>query len=179
MAQTIHYRPLAHGECARIREIDASQYIGKAWRSVDGVLRLVEINYLDPDFPEGYENHLCRLRQTISEQGIAIGAFEEDGSLAGFAALNLAPFGKSYRHVLLDQLFISKKLRRKGIGKHLFFLAASEARKHHMQKIYICAGSSEETLAFYRALGCVDAAEIDADLLANDPRDIQLEYALL
>ena len=40
----ITYRPLRLDEAARIREIDASQFIGRAWRDVDGAKQLVEIN---------------------------------------------------------------------------------------------------------------------------------------
>ena len=138
---------------------------------------MVDINYLDPDFPEGFDNHLNRLQQTVKSDGVAIGAFSDD-RMVGFFALNLSPFGDKYRYDLLDQLFISLEFRRKGIGKKLFLLAASEARKNSVQKIYICAGSSEETLAFYRSLGCDDAVEVNRELSDNDPRDIQLGYSL-
>jgi len=177
MDKNIQYRFLEYNECHRIREINASQYIGRAWRNVEGELRLVDINYYDPDFPEGFDNHLDRLQQTIKSNGIAISAFSA-GQMVGFCALNLSPFGDKYRYVLLDQLFISLDFRRKGIGKKLFILVVSEAKKNAMQKIYICAGSSEETLAFYRSLGCVDAVEVNSELSDNDPRDIQLEYSL-
>lgn len=158
--------------------MDASQYIGRAWREVEGVPQLVEINYHDPDFPEGYENHLRRLRQTVRTDGIAIGAFCADGRMVGFSALNLTPFGKTWRYALLDQLFISRESRRMGIGKRLFLLTAAEAKKNAAQKLYICAGSSEETIAFYRALGCVDAMEINEALYRSDPRDLQLEFTV-
>lgn len=177
MDDNIQYHFLEYNECQRIREINASQYIGRAWRNVDGELCLVDINYHDPDFPEGFDNHLNRLQQTVKSNGIAVGAFS-DNRMVGFSALNLSPFGDKYRYVLLDQLFISLEFRRKGIGKKLFLLTASEAKKNSMQKIYICAGSSEETLAFYRSLGCIDAVEVNRELSDNDPRDIQLEYSL-
>ena len=178
MEDPIHYRPIKHNECEKIREINASQYIGKAWRKIDGTLRLVSINYLDPDFPEGFEKHLCRLQQTVKTGGVAIGAFHSAGRMIGFSALNLSPFGTQYRYVLLDQLFVSAEFRGKGIGKNLFLLTAAEAEKNSMQKLYICAGSSEETVAFYRSLGCVDALEINPELLDHDPRDLQLEFSL-
>ena len=177
MDENIQYRFLEYNECQRIREINASQYIGRAWRNVDGELRLVDINYQDPDFPEGFDNHLYRLQQTVKSNGVAIGAFN-DGQMVGFSALNLSPFGDKHRYVLLDQLFVSLEFRRKGIGKKLFLITASEANKNSMQKIYICAGSSAETLAFYRSLGCVDAVEVNRKFSDNDPRDIQLEYPL-
>ncbi len=172
----IQYRSIEYGECEKIREMDASQYIGRAWRSVEGVLRLVEIGYLDPDFPEGYDNHLRRLLETVESGGIALGAFDSGGHLIGFSALNLAPLGEHGQYVLLDQLFVSRPFRGKGIGKGLFLRTADEAKKRACRKIYICAGSSEETIAFYRAVGCTDAAEVIPALYEADPRDLQLEY---
>ena len=59
----ILYRPLRLEEAARIKEIDASQFIGRAWRDVEGIKQLVEINYQDTDFPNGYENHLALLEE--------------------------------------------------------------------------------------------------------------------
>ncbi|WHX49021.1 hypothetical protein QNH46_23745 [Paenibacillus woosongensis] len=42
----------------------------------------------------------------------------------------------------------------------------------------ICAGSAEETIAFYFAIGCKEAVEINKELYENDPRDFQLEFQL-
>ena len=178
MADNIQYRSLEYSECERIREIDASQYIGRAWREVQGSLQLINIDYLDPDFPEGFDHHLYRLQQIVKSNGIAIGAFHDTGRLIGFSALDLIPFGENCRYALLDQLFISRDYRRKGIGKKLILRTAAQAKLCGVQKLYICAGSSEETIAFYRALGCVNAVEVNQELIDDDPRDIQLEYTV-
>lgn len=169
------YRQLEYNESERIREINASQYIGRAWRMVDGIRQLVEINYQDTDFPNSYDNHLEALRETIKTGGSAIGAFL-NSRLIGFCSVNPDIFGEKYRYVLLDQIFISLEQRGKGIGKQLFMKSVTEAKKFGADKFYICAGSSEETTAFYKALGCVEAEEINPVLYENDTRDIQLEY---
>lgn len=174
---TITYRQLTLGECERVKEIDASQFIHQAWREVNGVRQLIEINYQDPDFPEGYENHLAALKETIKSGGSALGAFGY-GRLIGFCSINPNVFGRKYKYVLLDQLFISKEYRRKGLGKKLFFLSAHEAKLWGAEKIYICAGSSEETIAFYASIGCQEAKEINQELYEEDVRDYQLEYNL-
>lgn len=46
------------------------------------------------------------------------------------------------------------------------------------EKIYICAGSSEDTIAFYFKLGCIEATEINKELYEIDRNDYQLEYRL-
>ncbi len=173
--ENITYRKLHSEECARIREIDASQYIHRAYREVNGTRQLVEINYQDPDYPNGFENHLAALQETIQSGGIALGAFCMD-RLVGFVSVNSNIFGQKHKYILLDQLFISKEYRGKGVGKKLFLLSAKEAKNLGAEKFYICAGSAEETIAFYIALGCEVAKEINQELYQQDTRDYQLEY---
>ncbi|BCN32695.1 GNAT family N-acetyltransferase [Anaeromicropila herbilytica] len=172
---TITFRKLEVEECKRIREIDASQYINRAWREIDGNRQLVDINYNDLDFPNGFENHLKDLTETIKSGGIALGAFDNE-RLVGFGAVNSKIFGEQYKYVLLDQLFISNEYRGKRIGKKLFYMAAEEAKKWGAEKFYICAGSAEETVAFYISIGCEETKEINQELYQKDTRDYQLEY---
>jgi len=172
----ITYRQLKLPEAERIREIDASQFIGRAWREVNGIRQLIEINYQDPDFPNGYENHFAALKETIENGGSALGAFDIE-KLIGFCSVNPDVFGTKNKYVLLDQIFVSLEYRSRGIGKQLFLRPVTEAKKLGAKKFYICAGSSEETIAFYRALGCVEASEINAELYEGDTRDMQLEYS--
>ena len=176
--KNITYRPLNPNECHRIKEIDASQFIQRAYREEDGRRVLVDISYQDPTWPEGYEAHLEALHATLSEKGVAIGAFSEEDILLGFISLNRPFFGKTCHHVLLDQLFITLSHRRKGIGKALFLLAVEAARDWSADKLYICAGSAEETVNFYFALGCKEASEIHLPYYEDDPRDFQMEYDL-
>lgn len=75
-------------------------------------------------------------------------------------------------------MFITLECRNKGIGKELFRLSANVAREWDVDKIYICAGSAEETIAFYFALGCKEAEEVNKVLYEIDTRDYQLEFHL-
>lgn len=169
------YRTLELDECNRIREIDASQYIAQAWRDINGSRQLIEINYQEPDFPNGFENHLTNLKNTISTCGIVLGAFYKE-RLVGFCSVDNNFFGDKNKYVLLDQLFVSNELRDKGIGRNLFFKAAKMAQNKGADKFYICAGSAEETIAFYFSIGCEEAKEINQELYQMDTRDYQLEY---
>jgi N-acetylglutamate synthase-like GNAT family acetyltransferase len=174
----IEYRNLSITECDKLNEMNPSQYIGKAWREVDGKRQLIEINYHDTDWPEGYEHHHNNLVDTIHNNGSAIGAFNEDNKLIGFATVNPQLFGKFNQYALLDQLFITLDCRNQGIGKQLFFRSAKAAAEWGAKKLYICAGSSEETIAFYFAIGCKEAEEINQELYEVDPRDYQLEWEI-
>lgn len=86
--------------------------------------------------------------------------------------------GSKYKYVLLDQIFISLEYRGKGIGRELFALCVDAAKDWNADRIYICAGSAEETIKFYDSIGCKETEEINMELYEQDPRDIQLEYVL-
>ena len=174
---SIEYRQLRSDECDRISEIDASHFIERAWRETDGVKKLVEINWQDEGFPNGYDNHLEALRGTFAGGGFVIGAFDKE-VLIGFCSINRRILGNQYKYILLDQIFISNAYRGKGIGKRLFLQSADMARSWGADKLYICAGSAENTISFYSSLGCVDAKEINQELYEGDTRDLQLEYDL-
>jgi predicted GNAT superfamily acetyltransferase len=132
----IDYRQLLASECERISEIDAGTFVKRAWRKVDGVKQWIDLNWQDEDFPEGYENHLMALKKTFESGGFSIGAFDSE-RLIGFCSVNRNVFGKKYKYVLLDQIFISAEYKRKGIGKQLFFMSANMAKKWGVDKFYI------------------------------------------
>jgi len=46
----------------------------------------VEINYQDPDFPNGFDNHLTALRKTFESGGIVFGSFDNK-QLIGFVSV--------------------------------------------------------------------------------------------
>lgn len=179
MLKKLQYRDLSIEECDRISEIDPSQFIEKVWRNIDGEKQLITINYLEEDWPDGYEKYRDALKETVRADGAAIGAFDEDERLVGFVTLNSGFFGETAKYVLLDSMFVSKEFRNYGIGKQLFHKCAEKAKEWGAGKLYMCAASSEDTIAFYRSLGCVDAKEVNKELYESDPRDIQLEYELL
>ena len=174
----IKYRELHAHECERMKEINPARFIKRAWRSVDGVKKWVDLNWLDKDYPEGYDVHLAALHATFAGGGFAIGAFAGE-RLVGFCSVNRAVFGSRHRYVSLDQLYVDNMYQGQGVGKKLFFLSAKKARLWDVCKLYICAGSSEDTLAFYKSLGCVEALEVNQQLFESDVNDMQLEYRLI
>ncbi|MRH41555.1 GNAT family N-acetyltransferase [Aquibacillus halophilus] len=179
MLTKLSFRDLLVEECDRISEIDPSQYIEKVWRYLDREYQLISIDYMEEDWPDGYEKYRDGLKETILAGGVAIGAFDKEERLVGFVTLNSSLFGESAKYVLLDSMFVSNQFRNYGIGKHLFQKCTEKAKEWGAEKLYLCAASSQETIAFYRSLGCVDAKEVNKKLYESDPRDIQLEYELI
>lgn len=175
----IKYRPLSIDECDRITEIDPSQWIEKAWRKVEGQYQLIKIDYLEEDWPDGFEAYREALENTINTGGIAFGAFNKEGDLVGYVTLNHDFFGKTAKYLLLDSLFVSRAYRGFGIGKSLVKHCVACAKTWGAEKLYTCAGSSEDTIAFYKSIGWSDAVEVNKELYEEDERDIQLEYDLI
>lgn len=175
----LEYRELVIEEAERILEIDATNYIKNVWRFDENTqeYKLIEINWTDTELPNGFEWHLKRLRETLENNGTAIGCFKE-GVLIGYGTVDRELIGKKERYAFLDQLFVSNNQRGQGIGKTLFLMCGERAKQYGAQKLFLCAGSAENTIAFYKKLGCVPAAERNERLYEEDPRDIQLEYLL-
>lgn len=165
-------------ECDKIQMINPKQYIRNAWREVEGKRQLVAIDYMENDWPDGYDRYRNELENILKSGGTAFGAFDSSGILHGFVSLNKNTFGKTSRYMLLDSMFVSYTIRGNGVGKKLFALCCQEARDSFADKIYICAGSAEDTVAFYKSCGCVEAVEVNMALYEQDPRDLQLEYKL-
>lgn len=117
------------------------------------------------------------LQNTIRNGGVVFGCFF-CGQLKGFASVEGAWIGEKERYMDLTSLHVSRELRGQGIGKRLFHLAAGWALAKGAQKLYISAHSAVETQAFYEAMGCVDAVEINRKHAETEPYDRQMEYVL-
>lgn len=172
------YRKLKREECDKMQEINPRHYIKNAWRMVEGKRQLIEIDYLETDWPDGYERYYDELINIVENNGVAFGAFDDQDKLLGIVSLKREAFGKTAQYVLLDAMFVSYEARGLGIGKTLFQRCVEEARIWQVDKLLICAGSAEDTIAFYKSVGCTEAEEINQKYFDDDPRDIQLEYAL-
>ena len=133
---SIKYRLLASHESERIKEANPARFIKKAWRNVDGVKQWIDLNWLDEEYPNGYDNHFAALKATFESGGFAIGAFDNN-RLVGFVSVNRDVFGKQFNYVLLDQIFVDNKYQGKGIGKELFRLAVEDAKQWDVDKFYI------------------------------------------
>jgi len=75
---SIEYRLLESHECERIKEANPARFIKRAWRTVNGTKQWIDLNWLDEEYPNGYENHLAGLKATFEGGGFAVGAFDGD-----------------------------------------------------------------------------------------------------
>jgi N-acetylglutamate synthase-like GNAT family acetyltransferase len=117
------------------------------------------------------------LQITIKTGGTVFGAFCNN-VLVGFASVENQFFGSHKEYLQLSSIHVSYENRAMGIGKKILSLVCNKAKEMGAQKLYISAHSSQESQAFYKAMGCVEAMEYNAILVAEEPCDCQLEYSL-
>ena len=175
----IKIRQLHEADCTPtlLTNFNRYQEVRRCWRRTDGEWALVDISYVE-QWNDGKKQSLtASLLAHLREGGRAVGAFDAD-TLVGFAWVLAEPFGSRRQYVNLDMMHTSYEYRGAGIGRRVFAAICEQARELGAEKLYISAHSAEETMAFYRKIGCVDAAEINESLAAAEPFDYQLEYIL-
>ena len=154
------------------------QVVTECWRCVDGEWRLLPISFIDDwddDCP--YEQtKTAELIDTVGRGTPVVGAFAW-GRLIGFAMLG-ERLGSRGQYIDLSSFHVSAPWRGRGIGRRIFAAACDAARSLGAEKLYISAHSSKESQAAYRALGCVNAVEIDAAHAMEEPCDVQMEFDL-
>ena len=151
--------------------------VKRCWRKENGKWILKDIAFIEQWDDDKKAEKMKNLSHCISQGGVAIGSFV-DSYLIGYANISEGLFGSNNEYVNMDNLHVSYELRNKGIGKTLFREICEEARKMGAKKLYISSQSSEETQAFYKSVGCVEAVEINSKLFEEEPFDCHLEYLL-
>ena len=153
------------------------QESSECWRWIDGSYRLVPENYVIEWSPEQRRNYAKTIVDGIRSDCFGFAAFI-DGKVAGHIFLSGQKFGSRNQYILLKMFHISAPYRQLGIGRKLFSLACAEARRIGAEKLYISANHTRESQEAYHRLGCTYTEEIDAELAAAEPQDIQMEYIL-
>ncbi len=153
------------------------QTVTECWRKINNDWKLVPNAY-----EENWSRAQCReiaeeMAHHLNIDQTGFGAFDGE-RIIGFATVSHHIFGTAAKYAQLVCFQISEEYRRQGIGRKLFSLACEEARRLGADKLYISAHSSKESQAAYRALGCSFAEEINEELAAAGPFDVQMEYRL-
>lgn len=180
MLESISYRELKKSEISESLFANFNRYqdVNKCWRKENGEWILKDIAFTEQWGSDEYKVLTECLQNTIKTGGTVFGAFS-DNVLVGFASIESQLWGSQQEYMQLSSIHTSYENRGMGIGKKLFYLASKKAKEMGAQKLYISAHSSEESQAFYKALGCVEAVEYNSKLVAEEPFDCQLEYRLI
>ena len=168
-------RPLRRKDIEQVWTIDRSEVIEHVYSYESGTL-VLKAEYHDvAGWPPGKaETETPLLIDCLDRGGWCYGLFD-DAKLIGAAILDGRFMGRKQQQLQLTFLHVSNAYRKQGLGRRLFTLAKAEARARGATGLYISAAPSENTVNFYRRLGCVVTQEVDPDLFALEPQDIHLE----
>ena len=174
----IQYRELNESEITGglFQNFIRHQEVTDCWRRVDGEWVIRADPFIDDWSQEEYEILVECLRHTAAGGGLVYGAFSQ-GALKGFTSVepDFMELGVPARYLDLSCIHVSEDMRGGGIGRELFLAARQWARKRGADKLYISAHSAVESQAFYKAMGCVEAAVYAPEHVEKEPYDCQLE----
>ena len=179
MEKDLKYRALTCTEINKFSQIDRTETIQAIYYERDGNLVLEQEHHAVPNWsPSEKERRITALQKVFDQGATFVGAFDGD-DLVGMSVLDHNLVASGNKRLNLAGLWVSHKFRGKGVGKALFQLAAQVARKRAAQALYVSATPSENTVRFYKNLGCRRAEPIDPYLYEKEPEDIHLELILV
>ncbi|MDD5935453.1 MAG: GNAT family N-acetyltransferase [Clostridiales bacterium] len=95
----------------------------------------------------------------------------ENKKVAGFIALKKSLIDN---YMILDEMHVGSHYRGQGLGRKLFALGIEEAKRAGAEALYISACSSEETIAFYKAMGAILTSNPIKEMAEKEPYDLQM-----
>lgn len=116
------------------------------------------------------------IKEQLQDGGCAVAAFDGEQMVA-FACVDGKLQGASVRYANLTMLFVDDRYQRMGIGKKLMEKIKKSAAETGADRLFISAIPSEETVAFYLAIGCKDAEQIIPAFMDTE-QDRPLELCL-
>ncbi len=154
------------------------QQITSCWVKEEGAWSLRPAPRTIENWDEKQKEFICWcLGNILSEGGMAAGAFL-GGELKGIVAVEGVCLGSRNQYLPVAFLHVSQELRGMGIGKTLFAMAKDFAASRGAEKLYISSQPSQETQAFYAAMGCVEAQEYHAAYVEHNPSECQIECSV-
>ena len=178
MNNQMYYRRLSREEIKKFIQIDRTEIIESIYYQREDGLVLEKKYYSVPDWRVSEKlSRIKDLQQDFDDGATFFGALDGD-NFVGMSVLDHNTVRSGDRGLNLEGLWVSHQYRRKGIGKKLFQLAVKEARKRNAKVLYVSATPSENTVNFYKSLGCRRAEPVDEYLFKKEPEDIHLELNL-
>lgn len=141
--------------------------VKRVYRRQNDVYEIVECTYTE-DWDIAQKRQIAKFISSMDE--ITYLALEES-AVVGFIALRKTLLDS---YMILDMLHVSAPVRRQGTGRKLFEIGKKVARNSGGRALYISACSSEETIAFYRAMGAEPANLPIREIADKEPYDLQM-----
>lgn len=179
-AAGLEFRPLAVSDITAdfLTTFPRHQHIAGWWSQTDGIWHCQPADIVK-DWDGAKRNfHRQTLIRILQTGGYAVGVFDGQNQLKGFAALAGDRQGSRSQYAYLDELYVASDCRGSGIGRQLFMMMADQARIRGAEAMYLSAYPAQETQSFYQKMGCRPACEIIKEHAEENPADRPLEYPL-
>lgn len=175
----IQYRTLQTNELRPelFQDFIRHQVVSKYWRKENNQWVIKEDPFVDDWSQAEYRTLVACLQNTLANGGLVYAAFYHE-KLKGFVSVEADLFGGEQKYLDLSSIHVSEDMRGQGIGAALFLAAKEWARKQGADKLYISAHPAVESQAFYRKMGCTEAAVYNQKHVEREPSDCQLECQL-
>ncbi len=146
---------------------DRRHNVRRVYRRIDGGYRLIDKPYTE----DWDQDEKRRTAETLMSDNLITYLALDGGRVIGFIGLLKELNGD---RMILDLMYVSADHRGRGIGKMLFEKGVDEARRSGARELYISACSSEETIAFYRAMGAELTSDPIREMADKEPCDLQM-----
>lgn len=146
---------------------DRTQNVQRVYRKINNEYKLAEDEWV---MDWSLDKKRAVAKSLINEDHITFGAIE-NGNIVGFASMEKNMQGE---YIVLDMMHVSKNYRGQGIGKRLFQQAKEKAKEIGAKQLYISAFSSEDTVGFYLSMGCKVTDNPIAQIVEDEPFDVQM-----
>jgi predicted N-acetyltransferase YhbS len=168
-------RIMSRTEIELLWTIDRSEVIEKVYDLREGELVLRPDHYDLHGWPPGEAETYKPLMFACYDRGGVFSGVFDGPRLIGAAVVDTQFIGPKRDLLQLKFLHVSHNYRKQGVGTYLFEQAKALAAERGARGLYISATPSENTVNFYRHLGCRVISEPDPELLALEPDDIHFE----
>ena len=118
-----------------------------------------------------WESESFKIKGKSKSKWLSYNMAMENDRVVGFIGLKKALVEP---YMILDMMQVSAACRGQGIGRKLFDIGKEEARKAGAKALYISACSSEETIAFYKAMGAELTDCPIKEIAEAEPCDLQM-----
>ena len=171
-------RELLRSEVSEIWSLDRSEVIERFYdselREERHELVLREERHVCKGFPKTHAASYTAAFEARADRGCCFGAF--GSRLVGVSVIGEELFGDGF--VMLEFVHVDRLYRKRGLGRRLMEKAAAKATQLGAKHIYVSATPSENTVDFYRHLGCELLETPDPRQFEKEPEDIHLSYPL-
>ncbi len=146
---------------------DRRHNVRRVYRLIDGGYRLIDKPYTE----DWDQDEKRRTAEALMSDDLITWLALDGGRVIGFIGLLKELNGG---RMILDLMYVSADHRGRGIGRKLFEKAVDEAQRSGARELYISACSSEETIAFYRAMEAELTDDPIREMADKEPCDLQM-----